>query len=171
MDAISQQVFGVPYSEDELGTTKEVLMTRATDARIKEMAQYGGTVTTLVSLAMAEGLIDSAILTKTTDDKTPKGLLAQSMEEVLQCTGSSYMACPILETYNHIPQESNKRLGIVAMPCQVLTLSKMKKEPPQNRFSISNLKLVIGLFCTWAPFEHCKFSRHCRASGAVEKNW
>lgn len=150
MDVISQQVFGVPYSEDELGTTKEVLMARATDARIKEMAQYGGTVTTLVSLAMAEGLIDSAILTKTTDDKTPKGLLAQSPEEVLQCTGSSYMACPILETYNRIPQESNKRLGIVAMPCQVLTLSKMKKEPPQNRFSISNLKLVIGLFCTWA---------------------
>lgn len=36
------------------------------------------------------------------------------------------------------------------MPCQVLAISKMKIEPPQNRFSINNVKLVIGLFCTWA---------------------
>jgi coenzyme F420 hydrogenase subunit beta len=150
MDAISQQVFGMPYSEDELGTAKEVLMARSTDARIKEKAQYGGAVTTLVSLAMAEGFIDSAILTKTTDDKTPKGFLAKNPEEVLQCAGSSYMACSLLETYNHIPKENNNSVGIVAMPCQVLALSKMKQETPQNRFDVNNTKLVIGLFCTWA---------------------
>jgi coenzyme F420 hydrogenase subunit beta len=150
MDAISQQLFGVPYSEDELGTTREVLMARSTDTRIKERAQYGGTVTTLLSLALAEGLIDNAILTRTSNDKTPSALVAQSAEEVLQCAGSNYMACPILQTYNHFPKDSNHSLGIVAMPCQVLAISKMKKDPPQNRPSIDNIKLVIGLFCTWA---------------------
>ena len=150
MDATSQHVFAVPYSEDELGTTREVLMARSTDSVTKEKAQYGGTVTTLISLAMVEGLIDRAILTRTTDDKTPKPFLAQNPEEVLQCAGSSYMACPILETYNNIPGDNNYGLGIVATPCQVLALSKMKKEPPQQRFSINNTKLVIGLFCTWA---------------------
>ncbi len=150
MDAISRQVFGVPYSEDELGTTKEVLMARSTDAQIRERAQYGGTVTTLLSLALAEGLLDSALLTKTADDKTPSALLARSVEEVLQCGGSNYMACPTLEAYNHLPEDNNHRLGIVAMPCQTLAISKMKKEPPQNRSNIDNIKLVIGLFCTWA---------------------
>jgi len=150
MNAISQQIFGVPYGEDEVGTTREVLMARSTDAQIRGRAQYGGTVTTLLSLALAKGLIDGAILAKMSDDKIPSAFLAQSMEEILQCAGSSYMACPILEAYNHIPKDNNYKLGIVTMPCQILAISKMKKEPPQNRFSINNVKLVIGLFCTWA---------------------
>jgi len=150
MDALSQQVFGIPYSEDELGITKEVLMARSADTKIREKAQYGGTVTTLLSLALAEGFIDSAILTRTSDNKTPSAFLAQNTEEVLQGAGSNYMACPILETYNHLPKDSNHSLGIVAMPCQAIALTKIKKEPPWNRVTIGNVKLVIGLFCTWA---------------------
>ncbi|GAI90485.1 unnamed protein product [marine sediment metagenome] len=84
------------------------------------------------------------------DDKVPSGFLAQNTEEVLQCAGSSYMACPVLEAYNHITKDNNHNLGIVATPCQVLAISKMKKEPPQDRVNIGNVKLVIGLFCTWA---------------------
>ena len=150
MNAISQQVFRVPYGEDELGAVKEVLIARSTDARIKEKAQYGGTVTALLSLAMAEGLIDSAIMTRTMDDKTAGAFIAQNADEVLQGAGSNYLACPVLETYNRIPKDSSRRLGIVGVPCQVIALSKMKKELPQNRSNIDNVKLVIGLFCTWA---------------------
>jgi len=161
MNAVSQQIFRAPYSEDEIGTTREVLMARSTETQIRESAQYGGTVTTLLTLALAEGLIDGAILTRTSADKTPGAFLARTSEEVLQCAGSSYMACPVLESYNHIPRDSNLGSGIVAMPCQVLAISKMKIEPPQNRFSINNVKLVIGLFCTWAlsPDEFHKFLR------------
>jgi coenzyme F420 hydrogenase subunit beta len=150
MDAISKQVFGVPYSEVELGTTKEVLIARSKDTSIRKKAQYGGVVTTLVSLALEEGFIDGAILTKTSDDKTPSPFLAQNVAEILQCAGSSYMACPVLGKYNQIPKGNGSRLGIVATPCQVLAVAKMKKDPPENRVSIGNVKLVIGLFCTWA---------------------
>ncbi len=150
MNAISQQVFGVPYSEDELGTTKEVLVARSTDAGIKEKAQYGGTVTTLLSLAMAEGLVDSVVLTRTTDDKTPSSFLAQNVAEVLQCAGSSYMACPVLETYNKLPEDNKDKLAMVTVPCQGIAATKMKIEQPQHRSSTDNIKLVIGLFCTWA---------------------
>ena len=150
MNAVSQHILGVPYNEDEIGTTREVLMARSTEVKIRERAQYGGTVTTLLTLALVEGLIDGAILTRMSADKTPGVFLAQTAEEVLQSAGSSYMACPVLEAYNHIPRENNHRLGIVAMPCQVLAISKMKIEPPQNRFNINNIGLVIGLFCTWA---------------------
>jgi coenzyme F420 hydrogenase subunit beta len=150
MDAISQQVFGAPYSEDELGTAKEVLMARSTDVNIRQRAQYGGTVTALLSLALAEDFIDSAIMTRTSDDKTPIAFIAKSAEEVLQGSGSNYMACPVLQTYNHLPKDSNHSLGIVAMPCQALALAKMKEAPAENRISIDNVKLAIGLFCTWA---------------------
>jgi coenzyme F420 hydrogenase subunit beta len=150
MDATSQQVFGMPYSEDEIGTTKEVLIARTTDTRIREEAQYGGVVTTLLSLALAEGLIDNVVLTKTSDDKTASPVLAQSEKEMLQCAGSNYMACPVLSPYNQIPKSDSSKLGIVGMPCQVLAVTKMKNDPPINRANISNVKLVIGLFCTWA---------------------
>lgn len=150
MDAISRQVFGLPYSGHELGITREVLMARSTDARVKERAQYGGTVTTLLSLALAEGLIDSAILSRMSDNKTPEACQVRNTEEVLQCAGSNYMACPVLKVLNYIPKHSEDRLAITTTPCQGLALAKMKNNPPQNRVDISNVKLVIGLFCTWA---------------------
>ena len=150
MNAISQKIFGTKYGDNEIGNAKEVVIARSTNADIKEKAQYGGVVTTLLSLAFGEGLIESAILTKTSDDKTPSPFLARTVDEVLKCAGSSYMACPVLERYNQIPKDDSCKLGIVAMPCQVLAVAKMKKDPPENRVSIGNVKLVIGLFCTWA---------------------
>src|SRR4030042_3137089 len=150
MNEISQKVFGVPYSDDEIGTAREVVMARSTDASVTEKAQYGGVVTTLLSLALGEGIIERAILTKTSDDKNPSPFLAQTAEEMLQCAGSSYMACPVLGRYNQITQDSDSKMGIVAMPCQVLAVAKMKATPPGNRANIGNVRLVIGLFCTWA---------------------
>jgi coenzyme F420 hydrogenase subunit beta len=150
MDEISQKIFGTPYSEDGFGTTKEVLIARSTSSSIRNTAQYGGYVTTLMSLAMEEGLIDSAVLTKTDDDKAPKAVLAKNTDEVLQCAGSNYMACSVLEVLNKIPEDSDQKVGLVGTPCQVLAISKMKNRPPKNRANIANTRLVIGLFCTWA---------------------
>jgi len=150
MDAISQRILGLPYVGDEIGTTRQVLMARSTSPRIRKRAQYGGTVTTLLSLALSEGLIDTVVQTRMTPNKTPTSFLARSSKEVLTSAGSSYMACPVLESYNRIPKENNEKLGIVAMPCQILALSKMKAQPPQNRFDINNVQLTFGLFCTWA---------------------
>jgi coenzyme F420 hydrogenase subunit beta len=130
LDTISQQVFGTDYSADELGNVKEVLIARSTDLHIRERAQYGGVVTTLMSLALEEGYIDSAILAKMSNDKIPSAFLARNKEGILQCAGSNYMACSTLDA--------------------LLALSKMKKDPPQNRVNIENVKLVVGLFCTWA---------------------
>ena len=150
MDALSNHVFGVPYSESEMGTVKDVFISRSKDGAIKGKAQYGGTTTALLSLAMEEGLIDSALLTRTNEDKTPSPMIAKSTEEILQTAGSNYMACPVLEAYNHLPEDSSDRLAIVAVPCQVLAATQMKMEQPQHRSSTDNIKLVIGLFCTWA---------------------
>ncbi|MBW2118848.1 MAG: Coenzyme F420 hydrogenase/dehydrogenase, beta subunit C-terminal domain [Deltaproteobacteria bacterium] len=150
MDAASLHVFGVPYSEDEMGTFKDVFMARARDSVIKGKAQYGGTVTTLLSVAMEEGLIDSAILTRTADDKIPRPFVARNVSEVLQAAGSNYMACSVLEAYNRLPEDNSDKLAIVGVPCQVLAAVKMKMEPPRHRCSTDNIAFVIGLFCTWA---------------------
>lgn len=150
MDALSRQVFGASYSEEEMGTVREVFMARSRDAAIKEKGQYGGTVTTLLTLALEEGLIDKAVLTRTAPDKTSSPFVAGNTSEVLQSSGSNYMASSVLEVYNHLPEDHCGRLAIVGMPCQVLALGKMKMVPPRHRCSVDQIALVIGLFCTWA---------------------
>ncbi|MDY6916428.1 MAG: Coenzyme F420 hydrogenase/dehydrogenase, beta subunit C-terminal domain [Chloroflexota bacterium] len=150
MDALSRHTFGAPYRADELGAVREVLMARSTDANLRKRVQYGGTVTALMCLALEEGLIQSAVMSRTCSDKTPAPFLARSVEEVLECAGSNYMACPVLETLNRVPRESEQTMGVVVTPCQGLALAKMKLDPPENRASTDNVRLTIGLFCTWA---------------------
>jgi coenzyme F420 hydrogenase subunit beta len=150
MDALSRQVFGVPYSEDEMGTVREVFMARSRDSVIKEKGQYGGTVTTLLSLALEEGLINKAVLTRTAQDKTSSPFVAGNTTEVLQASGSNYMASSVLEVYNRLPEDNCDKLAIVGVPCQVLAMGKMKMEPPRHRCSVDHIALLIGLFCTWA---------------------
>jgi len=149
MDAISQHIFAVPYGEDEIGITKEVFLARSTDQEIHQKAQDGGIVTTLLSIAMNEGLINGAVETKMDDEKIPHGFIARNRDELVACAGVSYEPSPVLEAINHIPKESTKKLGFVGLPCHIISLSKMKLSPPNNRVNIENVKLTIGLFCGW----------------------
>ncbi len=161
MDAVSQGTFGVPYAGDELGVVREVLMARSADGAVRDKGQYGGVVTTLMSLAMSEGLIDAAVVTEAGAGEMPRAVVARSTADIIECAGSSYMACSVLETLNGIPEDSREKLGIVATPCQVLALGKMRMDPAQSRPAIGNTKLVLGLFCTWAlsPDEFRRFLR------------
>jgi coenzyme F420 hydrogenase subunit beta len=150
LDAISNKIQGIPYSGDEIGSVKRVVMARATDSKTRAKAQYGGTVSTLLSLALDNGLIDAAILSKNTEDKLPSGFVARSSAQVLEGAGSNYMAYPTLETLNRMPRDSKDRFGIVVTPCQAIALAKMVGSPPEQRVSMGNVKLTVGLFCTWA---------------------
>ncbi len=153
LDALSRTVFGSPYSIDPVGQARRVAIARSSDTNVRVRAQYGGTVTTLLSFGLEKGLIDAALLTKTTTDKVPQPFLVREVESLMECSGSNYMACPVLYGYNRFSKEGladGCRLALVATPCQVLAISKMKHKPPQNRPSVGDIKLVVGLFCTWA---------------------
>jgi coenzyme F420 hydrogenase subunit beta len=150
LDAISNKLFGVPFDGAEIGTVKDVFMARSRDAKVRANAQYGGTVTSLLLLALESGLVDAAITTKTGEDKLPAASVARTAAEVMAGAGSSYMAYPVLETLNRMPRDSKDKLGIVVTPCQAIALARMRLDPPAQRNSLDNLRLSIGLFCTWA---------------------
>jgi len=150
MDRLSKGLFSVPFTGSEIGVVKDVFMARSKDARTRSRAQYGGTVSTLLSVALDEVVIQKALLAKTTEEKLPVGFTASTHAEALQGGGSNYMAYPAIEALNRMPRESKDKLGIVTTPCQALALAKMRLAPPEQRADMANLKLVIGLFCTWA---------------------
>ncbi|MDD5313440.1 MAG: Coenzyme F420 hydrogenase/dehydrogenase, beta subunit C-terminal domain [Dehalococcoidia bacterium] len=150
LDAISHNLFGVACDGSEIGPVRDIFMARSADPKILKKAQYGGTVTALLSLALEEKQIGKAILCKTDKGRLPAGYVASTAKEVLQCAGSNYIAYPALEALNRMPRDSKDRLGIVLTPCQSIALAKMRLSPASQRASIDNVSLVVGLFCTWA---------------------
>lgn len=150
LDAVSQKIFGARLSEDEFGVVRDMFLARSAEPKIRERGQDGGTVTTLLTVALEAGIIDGAIVSKMSDDKTPAGFVARNREELLQSSGNSYEPSPVLEALNRLPKDSDEKLGIVGVPCQILALAKMRTYQPRNRVNIDNVKLVIGLFCGWS---------------------
>jgi coenzyme F420 hydrogenase subunit beta len=129
---------------------QEIAMARARDEGIRSKAQFGGTVTALASFALDQGLIDSAVLTTSDESILPSGTLAGSTAQVRDCAGSNFVAAPTLAAFNRESEKDAQSIGVVAIPCQALALAKMRASPLENRNNIDKLKLVIGLFCTWA---------------------
>ena len=151
LNELSEVVFGVPYPEDGLGTARYVVMARTTDSKIRASAQDAGAVTALIKFAMQEGFIDSAILTRFEDKSWPRGIVASNHEQILKCSGSSYLAAPTIESFNQAIQNPNHRsIGFIGTPCQVMSLVKMRTAPAEVSQDMDRLKLIVGLFCTWA---------------------
>ena len=150
LNDVSRMAFDSPYEGADIGTVREVVMARAADKKIRAKAQYGGTVTALLSLALDQGLIDRALLERTGDDRLPEAAEVTSSIDLPDCAGSNYMAYPALESLNRLPGNSADRLGIVTTPCQALALAKMRTTPPDKRIEMSNVRIILGLFCTWA---------------------
>jgi len=150
LDLLSHTVFGVAYAADELGTVQQTVMARARDEGIRSKAQYGGTVNALTCFALDQGLIDSAVLTASDENMLPNGTLAVNTAQIRACAGSNFVAAPTLAAFNRESGRDVQSIGVVATPCQALALANMRASPLENRNNIDKLKLVIGLFCTWA---------------------
>jgi coenzyme F420 hydrogenase subunit beta len=152
IDKIYLKVLGVPFSADLLGVgvINDVFLARTTDQDIAKKAQDGGTVTTLLATAFQEKWVDCALISIRSPEKPQQGFLARNKAELLQGAGNSYEMSPVLETLNNVSRESNDRMAVVGLPCQVMALGKMRTEPPQNRVKIDHVRLVVGLFCGWA---------------------
>lgn len=135
----------------EIGACKGLYITRASDPAIRQKAQHGGTVSALMALALAEGLIDSAILAGKDDRLISQGVSAKSAGEVTEAAGSKFAVSPTVAQFNRDSQGEAKAIGVVTTPCQALALAKMRHTPqPGDEERIAKLKLVIGLFCGWA---------------------
>jgi len=152
IDALYQGIFGISFEEAHLGIgiVRDIFLARSADPEILRKGQDGGVVTTLLWTAMSEGIIDGAVETKMSEDKSPQGFLARNRGELLQCAGNSYQPGAALEALNRIPSDSKEKVAVVGLPCQVAAVSKMKADPSRNRVDIHNVKLVVGLFCGWA---------------------
>ena len=130
-----------------LGPVGERWQARA--RRPDQGVQYGGVVSALVALALEEGLVGEAVLTRPAEYGSPRGVRVRDRQGVEQCTGSWYAPGAALGELNRaLAEPAEHRLALVGLPCQALGAAAMKAHPSYPA-AAQRLGLVIGLFCTW----------------------
>lgn len=151
LNALRQAMFDPSDLTPELGALKGLYMTRAKNLQMRERAQHGGTVSTLVALALEEGLIDTAVLAESEKNHSSKSTAVSNPAQVASLSGSKFSVSPTVAKFNEISQGDSSRIGVVATPCQALAMARMRSHPqPGDEERVKKLELVIGLFCGWA---------------------
>lgn len=133
----------------EIGPVRAFRIARAADARLREKAQHGGTVSALMALALREGLIDTAVVAEGRERFLHSGTAVQDPGEVWKRGGSKFIVSATVAEFNRLARGTAETIGIVATPCQSLALAKMRLKPKLDSGTnpIDKLKLTIGLFC------------------------
>jgi len=151
LNGLRQALFDAADFTPELGAVKGLYMTRASDLQIRNRAQHGGTVSTLLTLALEKGLIDTAVLADREENHRSKSVAVSDPSQVASLSGSKFSVAPTVAKFNEVSQESPSKIGVVATPCQALSLARMRVYPqPGDEGRVNKLELVIGLFCGWA---------------------
>lgn len=151
LDALRRRFFPAENILPEIGPFRGLYLTRAADESIRSRAQHGGSMTALVELALKEGFIDAAALTRSKGGLEPEGVLAVTAAEVRVCSGSSFQVPPTLAALNRaLKEDKYHKIGVVGTPCKTLAVYKMKANPlPENDNHAGNIGMVFGLFCGW----------------------
>ncbi|PKN20028.1 MAG: hypothetical protein CVU71_06610 [Deltaproteobacteria bacterium HGW-Deltaproteobacteria-6] len=146
---IREKLFDVDDLTPEIGAVKGYYLSRAADPQVRAKAQHGGTVTALLELAMAEGLIGSAIVSSHHEEQAQEGRLIEAQGQLRDYAKSRFTVSPTVAALHRLSSGTTTKVGIVATPCQALALAKMKTAKISGYTRAESIGLVIGLFCGW----------------------
>jgi coenzyme F420 hydrogenase subunit beta len=146
--ALRELLFEQDDMTPEIGAVKGYYFFQAVDPELRKVAQHGATVTALMELALSEGMIDSAIVSCRDQEFTQSGAIINDRGALLKNAGSKFTVSPTIAAFNQLVTEDAGKVAVVATPCQALALAKMKLVK-EDTARISQLKLVVGLYCGW----------------------
>jgi coenzyme F420 hydrogenase subunit beta len=150
LSALKKNLFESGDLTPEIGAVKGYYFSRAVDHELRAVAQHGGTVSTLMELALGENLIDSAIISAQNQELMQSGAVVSDKDAIRKNAGSKFTVSPTVAAFNQLVLKETGNLGVVATPCQALALAKMKlRQVPEDNVRINQLQLVIGLYCGW----------------------
>ena len=95
----------------EIGAVKGYYFSRAVDPELRKIAQHGATVTALMELALAEGLIDSAIVSSRNPEFMQNGAIVNDKVEIRKNAGSKFTVSPTVAAFNQLVTEDNRQCG------------------------------------------------------------
>lgn len=145
----SERIFGKEKNLESLGSYRNSFSTRTNSQEMLKRTQDGGTITAILYNLLDEGFIDGAIVTGTGSEPwKPEGKLVTEKKDLLEYGGTIYSLSPIIKKLKEVSEKREKeKLAIVGPPCQVQALRRMEVGKESSKELISNIKLIIGLFC------------------------
>jgi len=149
LNELSRRIWNVSYDGSPLGNFRQILAARAGSKMPQSAFQAGGTVSTLITLALKNGMIDAAALTDR-QGLNPIPRLVTDWQEVTKYACSKFMAAPTLAAVNTAIQESYTCLGVVGTPCQLTAVAQMRTNPLAREDFTDPVALTVGLFCNWS---------------------
>lgn len=154
---IEEEVFGTtrdsladkaPDGEHRLlGVYRETYTGRATKPEIQEVAQDGGVVTSLLAYALADGIIDSVVVTDMNKNWSPHPKVVTSAEELISAAGSKYSVSPNVMGVKIAIDSGKEEIAFIGMPCQIQALRKVQTSKQPYEIGQDKIKLLVGLFC------------------------
>jgi coenzyme F420 hydrogenase subunit beta len=132
-----------------LGYYRRILLAQAADPELRKLGHGGAIVTTLLTNAIEQGIIDSAIVSQaeTNIPIKPKALVGVVPDDVFSAVGSKFFPSSVARAYGSAVYEYGKsKIAFVGVPCHVLALRKL--EAWKHKIT-GDLKVIIGLFCFW----------------------
>ncbi len=146
---LEKLVFGRKRRTDEdFGVYQRLVLAQTADKDLMYSCQDGGIVTTLITFALKNGIIDGALLSGLSKDKPfyPVPVLATTLEEVSQCAGTRYTYSSNLLALQEALKQKKQSLAFVGTPCQIQAIRKM--EAAKLKRYTGRIKFTIGLMCT-----------------------
>jgi coenzyme F420 hydrogenase subunit beta len=118
---------------------------QAAQEHIRHKGSSGGVITALLCFLLEKKKIDGALVVGT-DPLKPyrsKGILATSVEELLQASSSQYSVNASLAALRDLHKREGK-FAVIALPCQVHALRKLPLVAPALA---AKIELILGLSC------------------------
>ncbi len=147
--SLEEFVFGRESNpREEVGIYRRLAVARTNDEDILQVCQDGGVVTSLLSFALENGIIEGAAVSGVSEDKPfyPVPRLATTPNEVYECAGTRYSYSPNLLAFRDGVKLKKKSLAFVGVPCQIHAIRKIQAIP--LRKYTNPLQFTIGLMCT-----------------------
>ncbi|WP_456483066.1 Coenzyme F420 hydrogenase/dehydrogenase, beta subunit C-terminal domain [Methanopyrus kandleri] len=136
-----------PLNSDIVGEYREICLARATDERIRERGQDGGTTTALLAHALEEGTVEAVIASTTVEAWKPEPVIVTDPDELIETAGSKYAISPNVSALNEAIA-SYDSVALVGTPCQITAVKKSKMYPYGLANVGERVKLTVGIFCT-----------------------
>ena len=141
---------------NKIGSYKKLYTGFSANEKILNNCASGGIITSLLVYLFENNKIDFAIVVTNSKDGEKgfsRGIIARSIEEVLQASQSKYANVATLDLVRDIRTNNNISRGvIVGVPCQLAAISKIMEI---DDVVAKKILYRIGLFCGYTYTEDC----------------
>ncbi|MFQ6081149.1 MAG: Coenzyme F420 hydrogenase/dehydrogenase, beta subunit C-terminal domain, partial [Candidatus Bathyarchaeia archaeon] len=138
-----------PMRREALGCYRKIMLAQAVEPKLREASHSGGVVTALLTHALENGIIDSAIISEA-ETQAPlklKPLVGLVPDDVLSAVDSKFSPSAVAKAFGSAVRDYGKaKIAFVGVPHQILALRKL--EVWEHKI-MESLEMTIGLFCLW----------------------